>query len=176
VKDEAFSSLDESDYICEVIMYSSNQDITLLSGEEVELYCNYYADPFQLPKWTKNGKEIITTQAKYRNYEIPIIIKRSKNPPTTDNVILMVWLFLELSLSSTSLVVTAEGLNLYPFKETTLVKDEAFSSLDENDYICEVIMYSSNQDITLLSGEEVELYCNYYADPFQLPKWTKTVY
>jgi hypothetical protein len=70
VKDKAFSSLDESDYICEVIMYSSNQDITLLSGEEVELYCNYYADPFQLPKWTKNGKEIITTQAKYRNYEI----------------------------------------------------------------------------------------------------------
>lgn len=70
VKDKTFSSLDDNNYVCEIIMYSSDQDITLPPGDDVELYCNYYADPFEAPMWTKNGKDIVITQPEYRNYEI----------------------------------------------------------------------------------------------------------
>ncbi|XP_063413850.1 leucine-rich repeat-containing protein 24-like [Mytilus trossulus] len=69
VKDKSFSQLDESDFVCEIIMYSSNQDLTIKPKDKIELYCNYYADPYSSPKWTKNGMEL-TSDGLYGQYSI----------------------------------------------------------------------------------------------------------
>lgn len=69
VKDKTFSSLEESEFLCEIIMYSSDQELTIAAEKNAELQCNYYADPFQLPTWTKN-EDVISNELHSSKYNI----------------------------------------------------------------------------------------------------------
>lgn len=65
VKDKVFSEMDESNFLCEISMYTSGHKISLQAGEKAELYCKYFSNPLVLPLWTKNGRKIGNNPQKY---------------------------------------------------------------------------------------------------------------
>lgn len=58
VKEKFFSQLNQSYFVCQIVMYSSGHMKETTLGENVELFCKYFSDPFIEPKWFINEEEI----------------------------------------------------------------------------------------------------------------------
>ncbi|XP_060083700.1 leucine-rich repeat-containing protein 24-like [Ylistrum balloti] len=50
-----FSSLTERDFVCQISMYTSGQDVISEVGGQTKMYCKYMANPHVDPVWTLNG-------------------------------------------------------------------------------------------------------------------------
>lgn len=59
VKDQLFSQLNQSFFVCQIEMYSSGHQKETSLGENVDLFCKYFSNPFIQPVWLKN-EEILS--------------------------------------------------------------------------------------------------------------------
>ncbi|KAK3100714.1 hypothetical protein FSP39_024145 [Pinctada imbricata] len=65
VKGKLFSELNESQYLCEIRLYSSKDRKTVSYGKSVNLSCRYYSNPFVPPIWLKDSHVIKPDDQKY---------------------------------------------------------------------------------------------------------------
>ncbi|XP_021339053.1 leucine-rich repeat-containing protein 24-like [Mizuhopecten yessoensis] len=50
----AFSSLTETDFVCQITMYTSGQEVVLEAGGQTQMLCKYMSNPHVDPVWTRN--------------------------------------------------------------------------------------------------------------------------
>ncbi|XP_062620786.1 leucine-rich repeat-containing protein 24-like [Saccostrea cucullata] len=58
VKEKFFSQLNQSYFVCQIVMYSSGHQKNTKLGENVNLFCKYFSKPFIQPLWFKNEEQI----------------------------------------------------------------------------------------------------------------------
>jgi hypothetical protein len=64
VKDKYFSQLNQSYFVCQIVMYSSGHRKDANLGENVNILCKYFSNPFIQPLWLKDEEQIEPSDGK----------------------------------------------------------------------------------------------------------------